>query len=150
MTPTIVSLLYRFKIFTEKLLPELRDDGVEDECDEEEDLRDDQEGGGELAGDDLKDSSLLRVTEVTDPRHHPDLAPGLRVLQTILVRPEDMMVKMEAGRGQIELARLVIEDGGVAVRLPVHCQDIGEADIVPDGGSEFIIIFEDTLLVLTR
>ena len=133
------------------MLPELRDDGVEDECYEEEDLGDDQEGGGEPAGDHLEDSSLLRVTEVADSRHHPDLAPGLlRVLQTILVRPEDMMVKMEAGRGQIELARLVIEDSGVTVWLPVNCLNTGEADIFTEWRSEFIIIFEDTLPVLRR
>ena len=133
------------------MLPELGYDGVEDEGDEEEHLRDDKEGGCELAGDDLEYSPLLRVTEVADPRHHPDLAPGLlRVLQTILVRPEDMMVQMEAGRGQVELARLVIEDGGVAVRLPVNCQDIGETDIFSNWRSEFIIIFEDTLTVLRR
>ena len=132
------------------MLPELRDDGVEHEGDEEKHLRDDQEGGGELAGDDLQDSSILRVTEVADPRHHPDFVPGLHILQTILVRREDMMVKMEAGRGQIKLAWIVIEDSGVAGRLPVNCQDIGEAVVVTDWRPEFITIFEDTFPVLRR
>ena len=134
------------------MLPELRDDGVEDEGDEEKHLGDDQEGGSELTGDDLQDSPLLWVTEVADPRHHPDLAPTFYVLQTILVRLEDMMVKMEAGRGQIKLARIVIEDSTIARRLPVHChcKDIGEAVIVTDWRPEFIIIFEDTFPVLRR
>ena len=67
------------------MLPELRDDGVEDEGDEEKHLGDDQEGGSELTGDDLQDSPLPRVSEVADPRHHPDPAPTFYVLQAILI-----------------------------------------------------------------
>ena len=65
-----------------------------------------------------------------------------------LVRKEDMVIKMEAGRGQVKLARLVIENCGVAIRFSVNCQDVAEAVIATDRRLEFITISEDTLSIL--
>ena len=39
---------------TKHLFSKLWHDGVQDECEQEEDLRDDEQGGGELGRDDLK------------------------------------------------------------------------------------------------
>ena len=58
------------------------------------------------------------------------------------------MIEMEAGRGQVKLARLVIEDCGVAIRFSVNCQDVAEAVIATDRRLEFITISEDTLSIL--
>ena len=58
------------------------------------------------------------------------------------------MIKMEAGRGQVKLARLVIEDCAVAIRFSVNCQDVTEAVIATDRRLEFITISEDTLSIL--
>ena len=66
---------------------------MENEGDEEEHLGDDQEGGGQLAGDDLQNAPILRVSEVTHPGRHPDLAiTVLHILQTILARTEDVVI----------------------------------------------------------
>ena len=122
---------------------------MKDEGDEEEHLGDDQEGGGQLGGDDLKHSPLLRVSEVTHPGRHPDLAiTVLHILQTILARSEDVVMQVEASRGQMELTRLIIEDSCVTLRLSVNCQDVSEAVIATDRRLEFITLFEDTLAVL--
>ena len=103
------------------MLPELRDDGVEDEGDEEKHLRDDQEGGGELAGDGLDHAPVLWVSEVTHPGHQSDLVTSIHILQTILVREKDMMMQVEAGRSQVELTGVIIENSCVTLRLSMDC-----------------------------
>ena len=124
---------------------------MEEEGDEEEHLGDDQEGRGQLAGDDLQHSPLLRVSEVTHPDRHPDLSiTVLHILQTILARSEDVVMQVEASRGQMELTRLVIEDSVVTLRLSVNCQEVTKAVIAMDWRLEFITIFEDTLAVLRK
>ena len=122
---------------------------MEEEGDEEEHLGDDQEGRGQLAGDDLQHSPLLRVSEVTHPDRHPDLSiTVLHILQTILARSEDVVMQVEASRGQMELTRLIIEDSFVTLRLAMNCQYVTKAVIAMDWRLEFITLSEDTLSIL--
>ena len=124
---------------------------MEEEGDEEEHLGDDQEGRGQLGGDDLQHSPLLRVSEVTHPGCHPDLSfTVLHILQTILARSEDVVMQVEASRGQMELTRLIIEDSFVTLRLAMNCQYVTKAVIAMDWRLEFITLSEDTLAVLRK
>ena len=64
---------------TEHLLPELGHDGVQDEGEEQEDLGDDEEGGGQLGRDHRPQRGVRSpgLCQLTHAGHQPQL-PGLR------------------------------------------------------------------------
>ena len=80
---------------TEHLFSKLGNDDVEDKCQEQKHLGDDQKDWSQFAGDDIQKLSVLNISKITNLGNHLDLMIRLHIFQTILTDVQDVVTNME-------------------------------------------------------